>query len=107
MSSSLKNLSLYHIFVYFGTFMVYASLHGLRAGWSYSKTATQAEFGVSKDFLGVVDALYLACYSAGFAIMGSLIHRFSLKYYVIIGLTMSSLSYMIWIVIYATTGFYN
>ena len=39
---SSPKVSLYHVFVYFGTFMVYASLHGLRAGWSYSKTSTQA-----------------------------------------------------------------
>jgi hypothetical protein len=32
-------LRLYHVFVYFGTFMVYAALHAIRAGWSYSKPA--------------------------------------------------------------------
>ena len=57
--------------------------------------------------LGIVDALYLAAYTAGFAIMGSLIHRFSLKSYVVTGLALSSISYMLWVLCYSVTGFYN
>ena len=41
-------LTLYHIFVYFGTFMVYASLHALRAGWSYSKADVSSQLDVTK-----------------------------------------------------------
>ena len=37
MTSPTKKLTPMHFFIYFGTFMVYASLHGLRAGWSFSK----------------------------------------------------------------------
>jgi len=57
--------------------------------------------------MGIVDALYLAFYSIGMGVLGSLMHRFTLKNYVIGGLIISSLSYMLWIVIYSLTGFYN
>ena len=100
-------LTLYHIFVYFGTFMVYASLHALRAGWSYSKTDVVDRLGVTKEYLGIVDALYLVAYCSGMVILGSILHRFPTKYYVIVGLTISSVSYMIWVVIYSITGFFN
>ena len=100
-------LTLYHIFVYFGTFMVYASLHMLRAGWSYSKADISKEFDVTTGFLGVVDALYLVSYSSGMIILGSMIHRFPLKNYVIIGLTTACASYMLWVVLYSLTGFYS
>ena len=100
-------LTLYHVFVYFGTFMVYASLHALRAGWSYSKADVSSQLDVSKKYLGVVDALYLVCYSLGMVILGSLIHRIALKTYVIGGLTISCVSFMIWMVIYGITNFFN
>ena len=54
-----------------------------------------------------MDALYLVSYSSGMAILGSLIHRFPLKAYVVVGLTIASVSYMIWMVLYSLTGFYN
>ena len=41
------------------------------------------------------------------AVLGSLIHRFPLKAYVIVGLTVSSISYMLWMVLYSLTGVYN
>jgi sugar phosphate permease len=41
------------------------------------------------------------------AILGSFIHKFPLKYYVVVGLTISSTSYMIWMVLYSISGFYN
>ena len=100
-------LTLYHLFIYLGTFMVYASLHALRAGWSYSKNDITLEFNISGNFLGIVDSLYLASYSVGMFLLGSFLHRFPLKYYVVIGLTVSSLSYMLWMVLYSLTNFFN
>ena len=99
--------TLNQIFVYFATFFAYAAFHGLRAGWSYSKSEVSHEFNISKKYLGVVDALYLVAYSSGLVILGSLLHRIPLKYYVVIGLTLSSVSFMFWIVLYSVTGFYN
>jgi sugar phosphate permease len=40
-------------------------------------------------------------------VLGSLMHRVSLRLYVIGGLAISSLAYMFWIVLYAVTGFYH
>jgi sugar phosphate permease len=54
-----------------------------------------------------VDSLYLVAYSSGMIILGSLMHRFSLKYYVVIGLTISSVCYMLWMILYSLTGFFN
>jgi sugar phosphate permease len=99
--------SLYHLFIFFDTFMVYAALHAIREGWSYSKSDISSTFGVSKEYLGIVDALYLVSYSAGMAVLGSCMHRFTLKIYVIMGLTVASICYMSWMVIYSVTGFYN
>lgn len=39
--------------------------------------------------------------------LGSLIHRISLKSYIIIGLIVSSSSYMLFPIIYGLTSFYN
>jgi sugar phosphate permease len=89
------------------TFLGYASLHALREGWSYSKTQINNEFGISLNYLGIVDALYLIFYSGGMAILGSQIHRISLKSYIIMGLVLSSCSYMLFAVIYGLTSFYN
>ena len=107
MNSCPRKITSKHVFVYLGTFMVYACLHSLRAGWSFSKSKVEKEFDISKDMIGIVDALYLAAYTAGFAIMGSLIHLFSLKTYVVVGLALSSLSYMLWMILYSLTGFYS
>lgn len=54
-----------------------------------------------------MDALYLVFYSLGMAILGSFIHRISLKTYIIIGLVLSSCSYMLFAVIYGLSSFYN
>ena len=40
-------------------------------------------------------------------VLGSFIHRFSLKTYVVVGLNISCTSYMIWMVIYGITDFFN
>lgn len=89
------------------TFMSYAAMHALREGWSYSKSATEKEFGVDATFMGVVDALYLVFYTVGMVVLGSLMHRVSLRFYVIGGLAMASIAYTLWVVIYALTGFYH
>lgn len=99
--------TLYQGFVFFITFMLYASLHAIREGWSYSKTDVEDTFNISKQYIGIVDALYLVFYSLGMAVLGSLMHRFTLKNYVFIGLVVASTSYMLWMVLYAITGFYN
>ncbi len=99
--------SLYHIFVFADTFMIYAALHALREGWSYSKTDITNEFDVSKKYLGIVDALFLVCYSSGMVFLGSIMHKFSLKNYVLMGITVSSITYMIWMILYSISGFYN
>jgi sugar phosphate permease len=57
--------------------------------------------------MGIVDALYLAFYSIGMGVLGSLMHRFTLKFYVVGGIIISSTFYMVWILIYSFTGFYN
>lgn len=57
--------------------------------------------------MGIVDALYLAFYSIGMGVLGSLMHRFTLKFYVISGILISSVFYMLWMIIYSFTGFYN
>lgn len=99
--------TLYHLFVFLVTFMVYASLHAIREGWSYSKSDISDTFGITKEYLGIVDALYLVFYSTGMAVLGSLMHRFTLKNYVLIGLTVACTSYMLWMVLYSITGFYS
>lgn len=89
------------------TFMAYASLTSLRYGWSYSKVQMHDDIGVSMKSLGIVDGFYVACYSSGMVVLGSLIHRVSLKSYVVGGILASSLSYMFFPAIYAFTGLYN
>lgn len=46
-------------------------------------------------------------YSFGMVVLGSFMHRFTLRVYVIMGLTVASICYMAWSVIYSATGFYN
>ena len=89
------------------TFLGYASLHALREGWSYSKKQLEKGVGVSEEYLGIVDALYLVSYSLGMAALGSIIHKFSLKNYIAIGLVVASCSYMLFPIIYQLTGFYS
>lgn len=89
------------------TFMAYASLTSLRYGWSYSKVQMHEDIGISMKSLGVVDAFYVACYSSGMVVLGSLIHRVSLKRYVVGGILASSLSYMFFPALYAFTGLYS
>lgn len=40
-------------------------------------------------------------------VLGSFMHRFSLKSYVLVGLTVATISYMIWAVIYGITNYFN
>ena len=40
-------------------------------------------------------------------VLGSFLHKISLKTYVIMGLTISSVSFMSWMIFYSLTGFYN
>jgi sugar phosphate permease len=89
------------------TFLGYASLHSLREGWSYSKQQLEAQFDLGSDFLGIVDALYLISYSFGMAALGSIIHRVSLKIYIIAGLLLASASYVLFPIIFATTGYFS
>jgi sugar phosphate permease len=89
------------------TFLGYASLHSLREGWSYSKKQLENEFDISSEYLGIVDASYLISYSFGMAALGSIIHRVSLKTYIIVGLVLASCSYMLFPIIYGLTSFYS
>ncbi len=93
--------------VFLLTFMSYAAMHALREGWSYSKSATEKAFSIESTFMGIVDALYLVFYTLGMVVLGSLMHKVSLRLYVIGGLALASLAYMLWIVIYAMTDFYH
>jgi len=106
MNSCPRKITSKHVFVYLGTFMVYACLHSLRAGWSFSKSKVEKEFDISKDTIGIVDALFGSLYS-WLCHYGSLIDLFSLKTYVVVGLALSSLSYMLWMILYSLTGFYS
>jgi sugar phosphate permease len=62
---------------------------------------------VTSSFLGIVDALYLVSYSFGMAALGSIIHRISLKTYIIAGLLLASISYMLFPIVYAITGYFS
>ena len=99
--------TLYHIYIYLITFMIYASFHALREGWSYSKVDISKQFNISKSYLGIVDGLYLVAYSLGMVILGSFMHKFTLKSYVLMGLCISCISYMLWMIVYSLTGFYS
>ena len=99
--------TVHKVLVFVITFLGYASLHALREGWSFSKTELQDDVHVGKNLLGWVDALYLLSYSVGMAVLGSFIHRVSLKKYIIVGLICSSLSYMLFAFIYALTKWFN
>jgi hypothetical protein len=46
--------------------------------------------------LGLADFFYVGCYSFGFLILGSLLHKVTLKSYVIIGIVVSCLSFMLY-----------
>lgn len=62
---------------------------------------------MTDSFLGIVDALYLVSYSFGMAALGSIIHRVSLKIYIITGLLLASISYMLFPIIFAMTGYFS
>lgn len=62
---------------------------------------------MSGDLLGIVDALYLISYSFGMAALGSIIHKVSLKSYIIAGLLLASASYLIFPIIFAMSGFFS
>jgi sugar phosphate permease len=70
--------------VFFLTFFAYAALHSLREGWSLAKSIIIGipELNTDKTFLGIVDTCYLISYSLGMMVLGSLIHKISLKIYV-------------------------
>ena len=82
------------------TFFGYASIHILREGWSYSKSELEEQFDVPKRTLGWVDATFLFCYTSGMAVLGTFNHLLPLKTYIILGLTICSLSFMSWSVTY-------
>jgi len=54
-------------------------------------------------YLGIVDFLYLICYSLGMIVLGSYVHKMSLKLYVVLGLLLSAGNFMLFALIYATT----
>lgn len=87
--------------------MGYASLSALREGWSYSKSQLNEDLGISMVYLGLVDFFYLICYSLGMIVLGSYIHKISLKLYVVIGLLLSCLNYMLFAILYGTTGYFS
>jgi len=89
------------------TFMGYASLAALRGGWSYSKSQLNTDQQVSLTYLGIVDFLYLICYSLGMIVLGSYIHKISLKLYVVVGLLLSSLNYMLFAFVYSLTSYFS
>jgi sugar phosphate permease len=66
------------------TFLGYAALHSLREGWSLSKAQIKdiPELKADKTFLGIVDTCYLLSYSFGMMVLGNLINKIDLKYYV-------------------------
>lgn len=72
------------IIVFTLTFLGYAALHSLREGWSLSKAQIIdiPSLKTDKSYLGIVDTCYLLSYSFGMMVLGSLIHRISLKVYV-------------------------
>lgn len=57
--------------------------------------------------LGLIDTLYLLSYTAGMAVLGSFIGRFSLKWYVIIGMLLSALSYVSFALLYLMSGVFS
>jgi len=54
--------------------------------------------------LGVIDSLYVGFYSTGLLFMGNFIYKVTLKTYIIIGITASSLSFMLYPMIYSITS---
>lgn len=80
----MRKTTLQKVSVFTLTFLAYAALHSLREGWSLSKATIKdiKELDADKTFLGLVDTCYLVCYSFGMMVLGSLIRKVSLKYYV-------------------------
>ena len=80
----MNNKTLQKVSVFTLTFLAYAALHSLREGWSLSKATIKdiPELQADKKFLGLVDTCYLLSYSLGMMVLGTLIHRMPLKYYV-------------------------
>jgi len=90
--------------VYLLLFMSYASFTALRYCWSYTKMQIHQEFQISMNALGVVDSMYVGWYSIGLLFMGSLIYKVTLKTYILIGITASSLSFLMFPIIYSITS---
>lgn len=90
--------------IYLLLFMTYASLTSLRYSWSYTKTQIHQELQISLTTLGLVDSLYVGFYSSGLLLMGNLIHKVTLKSYILMGLTIASLSFMAFPLYYSITS---
>lgn len=89
--------------VFILTFFGYLSVTAIRYGWSYSKPQLNRETDISMKAIGMVDSFYIGLYSVGMVVLGSLMHKISPKNYVIMGLSISSLSYMIYPIIFNFT----
>jgi sugar phosphate permease len=86
---------IYKIIAFLGTFFAYASLHSIRTGWSYSQPQLTDEQGVTTQYFGMVDTLYLICYAVGMGTLGNfLIGRLPLNYFIGLGMIFAALSYM-------------
>ena len=93
-----------HLQIYVLLFMTYASFTALRYSWSYTKMQLHREFEISLNTLGFVDSLFVGFYSSGLLLMGNLIYKVTLKTYIIIGIATSSLSFMMFPIIYSITS---
>jgi len=89
--------------VFLLTFAAYISQTAVRYGWAYSKPQIHEATGLSMKELGVVDFLYVGCYSLGFLILGSWLHNMTLKSYVVMGILVSCVSYMVYPFYFAST----
>eukprot|EP01116_Phalansterium_solitarium_P003316 TRINITY_DN1413_c0_g1_i6.p1 TRINITY_DN1413_c0_g1~~TRINITY_DN1413_c0_g1_i6.p1 ORF type:complete len:482 (-),score=115.75 TRINITY_DN1413_c0_g1_i6:48-1493(-) len=67
------------------TFVCYAMFHVTRKALSSSKKKLELDWGMSVQFLGLLDTVFLACYSVGLLFAGHVIDRTNPKVLLVIG----------------------
>lgn len=89
--------------VFLLTFFAYVGPTAMRYGWAYSKPQLSEATGITMQQFGVVDFFYFSCYSFGFIVLGSLIHKTTLKTYVTAGMCTACICYMFYPIYFSIT----
>ena len=86
--------STYKSYIYALTFLTYSILYTTRSAYSYNKTAFSKDMGLTNEFLGTLDMLFLICLAVSYLIFGEFAKKMEIKNFLSIGLIPASILFL-------------